>query len=220
MCGCLEEVQWATCLVCWRAWYDLPGDYEFSYKQQGLRSAQAPWFDPSASVVTRARKRGVLNQWRLEAAGSVEKAQRYLAANYSAEECETIARRLHNPERKRVITICGDCCTHVGEDHVLLAPVGEMRMCDYVVDPIWCSPRPSGPAIAHERFEGAHPPGSASEEMSSRVLGFSVEEFANPVAALSDHEEMVLALVHPLVQVYTIPRTGQLAYVGHICNFR
>ena len=93
-------------------------------------------------------------------------------------------------------------------------------MCDFVVDPTWCSPRPSGPAIAHERFEGAHPPGSASEEMSSRVLGFSVEEFANPVAALSDHEEMVLALVHPLVQVYTIPRTGQLAYVGHNCNFR
>ena len=82
------------------------------------------------------RKRGVLNQWRLEAAGSVEKAQRYLAANYSCEECETTARRLHNSERKRDITICGDCCTHVGEDHVLLAPVGEMRMCDFVVDPI------------------------------------------------------------------------------------
>ena len=47
-----------------------------------------------------------------------------------------------------------------------------------------------------------------------------MEEFARPVAALTDHEEMVLGLVHPLVQVYTIPRTGQLAYVGHICNFR
>ena len=30
----------------------------------------------------------------------------------------------------------------------------------------------------------------------------------------------MLCLVHPLVQVYTIPRTGQLAYVGHVCNFR
>ena len=40
------------------------------------------------------------------------------------------------------------------------------------------------------------------------------------MAALTDHEEMVLALVHPLVQVYNLPRTGQLAYVGHICNFR
>ena len=53
-----------------------------------------------------------------------------------------------------------------------------------------------------------------------RVLGFSVEEFAAPVARLSDSEEMVLALIHPLVQVYTIPKTGQLAYVGHVCNFR
>ena len=72
MCGCLEEVQWATCVVCWRAWYDLPADYEFSCKQRGLRSTQTPWFDPSGSVVTRARKRGgAVNQWRLEAVGSV-----------------------------------------------------------------------------------------------------------------------------------------------------
>ena len=26
--------------------------------------------------------------------------------------------------------------------------------------------------------------------------------------------------MHPVVQVYTIPRTRQLAYVGHVCNFR
>ena len=29
----------------------------------------------------------------------------------------------------------------------------------------------------------------------------------------------LLALIHPLVQVYTIPKTGQLSYVGHVCNF-
>ena len=52
------------------------------------------------------------------------------------------------------------------------------------------------------------------------VLGRSIQSFATPVAQLSDQEEMVLCLVHPLVQVYTIPRTGQLAYVGHVCNFR
>ena len=28
-----------------------------------------------------------------------------------------------------------------------------------------------------------------------------------------------LTLVHPLVQVYTIPKTGQLSYVGHVGNF-
>ena len=52
------------------------------------------------------------------------------------------------------------------------------------------------------------------------VLGLSVNEFAAAVDLLTDSEEMVLALVHPLVQVYTVPTTGQLAYVGHICNFR
>ena len=60
----------------------------------------------------------------------------------------------------------------------------------------------------------------ASHASASLVLGLSINDFAAAVAALTDHEEMVLALVHPLVQVYTIPRTGQLAYVGHICNFR
>ena len=29
-----------------------------------------------------------------------------------------------------------------------------------------------------------------------------------------------MSLVHPLVQVYTIPTTGEYAYVGHVCNFR
>ena len=221
MCGCLEEVQWATCVVCWRAWYDLPAGYEFSCTQQGLRSPQAPWFDSSASVITRARKKEAVNQWRLEATGSVEEARNFLAANYTPAEHEAIARRVHQPDRKRVMTICGGCHAHVDEDHVLPAPEGEMRLCDYVVDPVSCSATPDGPAIAHERFEGASPPGLASEGSAcSRVLGFSVHEFAHPVAALTDHEEMVLGLVHPLVQVYTIPRTGQLAYVGHICNFR
>ena len=93
-------------------------------------------------------------------------------------------------------------------------------MCDYVVDPVWCEAGPTGPAHAHERVQGSHPPGTASGEPFERVLGRSVEQFAPALAALTDHEEMVLALVHPLVQVYTIPRTGQLAYVGHICNFR
>ena len=52
------------------------------------------------------------------------------------------------------------------------------------------------------------------------VLGLSLQEFAAPLAQLTDQEEMVISLIHPLVQVYTLPRTGQLAYVGHVCNFR
>ena len=104
-----------------------------------------------------------------------------------------------------------------------------MRLCDYVIDPVFAKPEANreGPELVHERWQGALSPGSASDEAQpgvmsprSNVLGFAVEVFAPAVAALTDHEEMVLALVHPLVQVYTIPRTGQLAYVGHICNFR
>ena len=73
--------------------------------------------------------------------------------------------------------------------------------------------------VAHERFEGKPSPSSASDAGISHVIRLSIEQVAPAMAALSDHEEMVLALVHPLVQVYTIPRTGQLAYVGHVCNF-
>ena len=77
-----------------------------------------------------------------------------------------------------------------------------------------------GCEVAHERFQGVVPPGSASGTNSRAVLGYSVSEFAPPLAALTDHEEMVLARVHLVVQVYTLPRTGQRAHVGHICNFR
>ena len=52
------------------------------------------------------------------------------------------------------------------------------------------------------------------------VLGLPLASAAPALAALSDFEEMLLSLVHPLVQVYTIPTTGEYAYVGHVCNFR
>ena len=91
---------------------------------------EAPWFDPSKSVSTKARKKGTVNQWRLQATGSAEEVQSYLAANYPPTECDAIVCRLHSLERKRVLTMCADCSTHVGDDHVLPAPVGEIRMCD------------------------------------------------------------------------------------------
>ena len=46
-----------------------------------------------------------------------------------------------------------------------------------------------------------------------------MQEFASSVALLFDTEEMV-ALDNPWWQVRTIPRTRQLAYMGHTCNFR
>ncbi len=198
MCGCLEQVEWMTCVACWRAWYDLPSGYEFSHTEQGARSAPAPWFDLSTSVVAGAQKRCPVNQWRLKAAGSVEDARAYLEANYDPLECAAVMARLLCAERKRSVTICTECQKHVPENLVIPAPQGEMRHCDYVVDPVWCSEMHGRPAVTHERFEGACLPssasgevlpGSASGEVWWRVLGRSVEEFAPAVAALTDHED-------------------------------
>ena len=142
-------------------------------------------------------------------------------ANYPDREVRRITESLVCPLRKRSITICAECKQHVQDDFTVAAPGGHLRLCDHVVDPVYTSACTEGPETAHERFQGASWPSDApSYEHASPVLGLSVGDFAAPVAALSDHEEMVLALVHPLVQVFTIPRTGQLAYVGHICNFR
>ena len=143
----------------------------------------------------------------------------YLYANYPEQEAHRIIQRLLSGSDKRSVTICAECGKYVNEDLVLPPPQDEMRLCDFVVDPIYTTASTQGPDVAHERFEERSLPSSASGAGISHVIGLSVEQFAPAVAALSDHEEMVLALVHPLVQVYTIPRTGQLAYVGHICNF-
>ena len=141
-------------------------------------------------------------------------------ANYPEREVERITESLVCPLRKRSITICAECEQHVQEDFTVAAPGSALRLCDHVVDHVYTSACTQGPETAHERIQGALWPSSASHEHDSPVLGLSVDDFATPVAALTDHEEMVLALVHPLVQVFSIPRTGQLAYVGHICNFR
>ena len=151
---------------------------------------------------------------------SVGDACRYLTANYPEDEVNRITQRLVCESRKRSVTICCDCEKYVSEDMRLPPPQGDMRLCDYVVDPLSVAPNSQGLQVARERFEGLSSPNSVSDAGLSTVLGLSIAEFAPAVAALTDHEEMVLALVHPLVQVYTIPRTGQLAYVGHICNFR
>ena len=40
------------------------------------------------------------------------------------------------------------------------------------------------------------------------------------LAALTDFEEMLVSRIHPLLQVFTLFPSGQLAYVGHIVNLR
>ena len=42
----------------------------------------------------------------------------------------------------------------------------------------------------------------------------------SPLAKLTDFEEMLVSRIHPLIQVFTLFPSGQIAYVGHIVNFR
>ena len=79
---------------------------------------------------------------------------------------------------------------HVKTDFTLAAPDSVLRLCDHVVDPVYTSECTQGPETAHERFQGASWPSSASHEHDSPVLGLSVDDFATPVAALTDHDEI------------------------------
>ena len=110
-----------------------------------------------------------------------------------------------------------------------LKAVACTRLCDFCVDPVTVHSAVEDQALPvdYGQYERCHDHNLESEQRpaliadpTAYVLGLSIDEFAGAVAALSDSEELVLALVHPLVQVYSIRATGQLAYAGHICNFR
>ena len=65
MYGCLEHAEWRTCVVCWRAWYDLPGDHDFEKIALGRKETPAPWFKVADSTIVGEKRRGAANQWRL-----------------------------------------------------------------------------------------------------------------------------------------------------------
>ncbi len=48
--------------------------------------------------------------------------------------------------------------------------------------------------------------------------GLDLGETYPEIGALTDVEAMLLARVHPIVQVYTQHRTGQTIYAGHVAN--
>ena len=132
--------------------------------------------------------------------------------------------RVANRDRGRRVVLCKSCQPFVSEDGRLKVIAqnkdkSSTRLCDYAVDPVTAS------AGAHRERWHDHTTvededASGRSDQDGYVLGRSIQEFAPAIAALTDGEEMVLALVHPLCQVYSIPRTGQLAYVGHVCNAR
>ena len=138
-------------MVCWRAWYDLPGDHDFEEITLGRKETPAPWFKVADSAIVGEKRRGAANQWRLGGAASPEDACSYLSANYPEQEVNRIIERLVSESSKRSVTICGECRVYVGEDLLLLPPQDEMRLCDYLVDPIYSTAStegPEGPEVA------------------------------------------------------------------------
>ena len=279
----LHNVVWSTCVVCWRAWFSAPSNFNF---QETLRPGSAshqggvPWFDPASSVTLQATQRKRVNHWVLDFdKGQDVAAQEFVRHNFPPDVARKILSRLIDPGLGRNVCICKSCSPHVKKHK--LQPRAGARLCDYAIDPVEWWTEGDGEAILmqerwqddsntnHEEAPGA--PVSDSAQDADRVcsvsdgaavsvdasvsdsapvcvaaavfdsapvsdsardspvlplavpvpvLGLAAHEFTEAVSTLTDSEEMVLALVHPLVQVYTIPRTGQLAYVGHVCNFR
>ena len=71
----LEQTEWRTCVVCWRAWYDPPQEYGFQKVQLGRRSTPVPWFNLAESKVLGNKKRRCVNQWCVRSDASAEDAQ-------------------------------------------------------------------------------------------------------------------------------------------------
>ena len=133
----LEQTEWRTCVVCWRAWYDPPQEYGFQKVQLGRRSTPVPWFNLAESKVLGNKKRRCVNQWCVRSDASAEDAQSFLVANYPEREVERITESLVCPQRMRSITFCAECKQHVQDDFTVAAPGGVLRLCDHVVDPVF-----------------------------------------------------------------------------------
>ena len=97
MYECMEQCEWATCVVCWRAWYDLPPDYHFEELLLGVSPSPTPWFTLADSAIVGARRRGPVNQWRLGGAGSEAEARQFLAANHPPDVCAAVLARAALP---------------------------------------------------------------------------------------------------------------------------
>ena len=223
MYDALDAVEWQTCVVCWRAWFSAPTGFSFQ-PPAGARNRARSWFNFHESTVLRATCRKEVDRWYMRAAASpdsVSSAHAFLQHNYDPACVKEILGRLEEPSQKRTPIVCTACSPHVENDRLCCA--GSVRLCDYVIDPLFSADICEALPVVSERWHvhaKAEAPQLDGERARTVVLGRAIQDFAPAVAQLTDQEEMVLCLVHPLVQVFSLPRTGQLAYVGHVCNFR
>ena len=70
--------------------------------------------------------------------GSAAQACEFLSANYSQKMCAAVLDRARCPDRRRTVAICHGCQGHVGDGGLLAPARDEMRLRDYVVDPVRC----------------------------------------------------------------------------------
>ena len=227
MYQCLGEGStWTTCVVCWKAWYAVPSDAHFSNvdaeRQCSMGRARDAWFA--------VKQNQILEHWCFASSDSHD-ADDFLNAHYTVEMANILRRQLREVGR-REIAVCAECGKIV-QDNALLNTMGALRRVDMAVDPVAKS-LVNGFAVVRERWHEQVPSSStdqallvdrgtnplhdgqatgASDTSCTPVLGYPLDVIAPAMAALSDFEEMVISLVHPLVQVYTIPTTGELAYV-------
>ena len=78
----LDLAQWQTCVVCWRAWYDVPRSYRFR-PPSGTSRRGRTWFNFQSSSVLRATRRKGVDHWFIQAderAGSAAQAVAFCAA--------------------------------------------------------------------------------------------------------------------------------------------
>jgi len=220
MYDCLgPQTVWSTCVVCWKAWYSVsPPTCGFSHPGAHGTSPTVddPWFG--------LRQSQILTHWGFEEGYVPDNLPReFLLANHK-EQAEQITAQLVEWEqtddpgvqrKTRDIKNCKECAETLSGTSLVPKP-GSLRRCDLVVDPLWIR-RSGGVTITHERWQEQDD--VDVEQGRIRILGQPLAVIAPALHALTDFEEMFLSLVHPLVQVYTVPSTGELAYVGHICNF-
>ena len=214
------QTLWATCFVCWKAWYSVSPP-ACGFTQPGAKGTSPAvndlWFALRQSVV--------LTHWGFEEAHVGDTLpHEYLEANHEDQAEEITAQLVEwqqsdasSAEKKtRDIKICRECAGSL-DGTALVPKPGSLRRCDFVIDPVWVH-KMCGVSITHERWEEQDEEDAGQGRIP--ILGQRLAVIAPALHALTDFEEMVLSLVHPLVQVYTVPSTGELAYVGHICNFR
>ena len=127
-----------------------------------------------------------------DAAEAKSSAREFLQGHYSSEDAAQIMRYAVDASRHRDVAICALCKEKLtGLDMPIHE--GQLRRCDLVVDP-WAWSMIGDNGCAYERWQQHFEEGPDSVRP---LLGLPLHVLAPPLAALTDFEEMVLALVHP-----------------------